>query len=292
MTKNIVAVGEALWDVFPDERHPGGAPTNVAFHAARLGDRSSIVTRVGEDEAGEQLVAFLREHGVDTSLVQRDPTRPTGTVSVHFQQGEPCYTITTDVAWDYVSATDEARERVCSADAVCFESLSQRHEVSRRAIHRLLEDARGQALIVFDVNLRPPFVSADVLRSSLRVADVVKLGASERDHVCSLLGRSDLERWLTHEVGVQAVCVTRGANGASLSTKSENVDVPGVNVDTSSGDAVGAGDAFLAALTHHLVRGADMDTTLKFANRYAALVATKRGAMPALPPSELERIGV
>ncbi len=292
MTKNIVAVGEALWDVFPEERHPGGAPTNVAFHAARLGNRSSIVTRVGDDEAGEQLVAFLREHGVDTSLVQRDPTKPTGTVRVDFEQGEPCYTITTDVAWDYIDATEDSRERVCNADAVCFESLSQRHEVSRRSIHRLLTDARGQALIVFDVNLRPPFVSADVLKSSLQISDVVKLGESERDHVCSLLGRTDLEEWLTRELGVKTVCVTRGANGASVTTKSTNVDVSGIDVDTSSGDAVGAGDAFLAALTHQLVRRADMETTLQFANRYAALVATKRGAMPALHPEELKQIGV
>jgi len=98
MTKSIVAIGEALWDIFPDERHPGGAPTNVAFHAARLGNDSVVLTRVGEDEPGEQLVAYLREHGVNTALVQRDSRKQTGTVRVDFQQGEPCYTIKTDVA--------------------------------------------------------------------------------------------------------------------------------------------------------------------------------------------------
>ncbi len=286
MSQSIVAIGEALWDVFPDGRHAGGAPTNVAFHAARLGNDSSIVTRVGDDEAGEQLVAFLREHGVDTSLVQRDPSKATGTVKVDFEQGEPCYTISTDVAWDYIAATEEARERVCSADAVCFVSLVQRHDVSRGSVHRLLSDARGQTLIVFDVNLRPPFISADVLRRSLEMSDVVKLGEAEVEHVSSLLGQSDLVAWLTGHMGVQAVCTTRGARGASLTTKSTTVNVPGIEVDTSSGDAVGAGDAFLAALTHQFVRGADLETTLSFANRYAALVATKRGAMPNLLPSE------
>jgi fructokinase len=292
MTKNIVAIGEALWDIFPDERHAGGAPTNVAFHCARLGNRSSIITRVGDDEPGEQLVAYLREHGVDTSLVQRDAAKPTGTVRVDFERGEPCYTITTDVAWDHIDATEAARERVCTVDAVCYVSLAQRHDVARESIQQLLSDARGQALLVFDVNLRPPFVSAEVLRTSLRMADVVKLGEAERDHVARLLGRTDLVEWLTAEVGVSMVCVTRGAEGASLTTKSTYVDVPGVTVDTSTGDAVGAGDAFLAALTHQLVRGADMEATLQFANRYAALVATKRGAMPSLKPSELADIGV
>lgn len=291
MSKSIVAVGEALWDIFPDERHPGGAPTNVAFHAARLGNRSSIVTRVGEDEPGEQLVAYLREHGVDTSLVQRDRKKPTGTVRVEFEDGEPRYTIVTDVAWDHLEATEAAREKVCEADAVCFESLSQRHDVARASIQKLLADARGQALTVFDVNLRPPFLSADVLNASLRLSDVVKLGESEVAHVSSLLGRSDLLAWLLYEVGVTAVCITRGERGASMTTKSAEADVSGVSVDTSRGDAVGAGDAFLAALTHELVRETDMQEALRFANRYAALVATKRGAMPALSPSELDEIG-
>ncbi len=290
MSKTIVAIGEALWDIFPDERHPGGAPTNVAFHAARLGNRSSVVTRVGEDEPGEQLVAYLREHGVDTSLVQRDASRPTGTVRVDLSAGEPCYTIVTDVAWDYIEAPEDARERVCTADAVCFVSLAQRHEVARRAIQSLLEDARGQALVVFDVNLRAPFVSAEVLNASLRLSDVVKLGEAELDHVSTLLGRTDLIGWLTAEVGVQLVCVTRGAQGASLFTKSAKTDVSGHSVDTSRGDAVGAGDAFLAALTHQLVRNRVAHEALQFANRYAALVASRRGAMPALTPAELADI--
>jgi fructokinase len=292
MTSSIVAIGESLWDVYPDERHPGGAPTNVAFHAARLGNDSSIITRVGEDEAGEQLVAYLREHGVNTSFVQRDRTKPTGTVKVEFQHEDPCYTVVTDVAWDYLAATDEARERVTTADAVCFVSLAQRHDVARRSIHKLLADARGQAQIVFDVNLRPPFVSADVLDASLRLSNVVKMGESELQHVSSLMGRSNLIEWLINEIGVDAVCVTRGERGASMTTKSSNVDVAGVGTDTSNGDPVGAGDAFVAALTHQLVRGSDIGAMLQFANRYAALVAARRGAMPVLAPSELAELNV
>ena len=131
MSKTIVAIGEALWDVFPDRRRPGGAPCNVAFHASRLGDRGAIVTRVGTDAGGDELVGYLRQRGVDTGCVQRDPTRPTGTVLVTLQDAGPRYTITEHVAWDYIVADDEARSLTRAADAVCVGSLAQRGKVSR-----------------------------------------------------------------------------------------------------------------------------------------------------------------
>jgi fructokinase len=163
LSKTIVAIGEALWDVFPDQRRPGGAPCNVAYHAARLGDRGVIVTRVGDDSAGADLVAFLRERGVVTDFVQRDGTRPTGTVSVTIEESEPRYAITEDVAWDYIAAEDDARTLTRTADIICVGSLAQRSEPSRAGIHQLLSEARGQALVVFDVNLRPPFIDAEVI---------------------------------------------------------------------------------------------------------------------------------
>jgi fructokinase len=112
MPKTVVAIGEALWDLFPDQRRPGGAPCNVACHAALLGDRGVIITRVGEDAAGEELVAFLRGRGVVTDYVQRDEARPTGTVSVTIEDSDPRYAIAEDVAWDRIAARDEsARSR-------------------------------------------------------------------------------------------------------------------------------------------------------------------------------------
>jgi fructokinase len=288
--RTIVAIGEALWDVFPDGRRPGGAPCNVAFHAARLGDRGAIITRVGDDAAGAELSSFLRDRGVVTDHVQRDDNRLTGTVSVTIVDGDPRYEIAADVAWDYIEADGDARALILAADAICTGSLAQRREPSRAAIHKLLSDARGQTLVVFDVNLRPPFIDADVLDASLRVSDVVKMNESEAARLSTLLDRPSLTGWLLEEVGVQAVCVTRGERGASITTRSETVSSPGVEVDSSTGDPVGAGDAFTAAMAHQLVRGATPEETLHAANRYAALVATKRGAMPALSSEELGAI--
>jgi fructokinase len=288
----VVAIGEALWDVFPDRRRAGGAPCNVACHAARLGDRGAIITRVGEDAAGEELVGFLRGRGVVTDYVQRDDTRPTGTVSVAIEDSDPRYAIAEDVAWDRIAAEDDARALMRTADAICVGSLAQRGEPGRAAIRQLLSDAHGLALIVFDVNLRPPFIDADVIEATLRLADVVKMSESELAQTSTLLDRPSLVRWLLQDVGVQAVCVTRGRGGASITTQEGGVSTPGVEIDTSTGDAVGAGDAFTAAMAHRLVRNATPQEALDAANRYAALVATKKGAMPLLSFDDLAAIGL
>ena len=292
MAKTVVAIGEALWDVFPDRRRPGGAPCNVACHAARLGDRGVIITRVGRDTAGEELVAFLDGLGVVTDYVQRDEAKPTGTVSVTIEDSDPRYAIAEDVAWDRIAAEAEARTLVRTADAVCVGSLAQRAGPSRAVIGQLLSEARGRALIVFDVNLRPPFIDAEVIEDTFRAADIVKMSEAEVVRTSSLLDRPSLIEWLLESDGVQEVCVTHGKDGASISTREGTVSVPGVEVDTSMGDAVGAGDAFTAALVHRLVRSATPREALEAANGYAALVATKKGAVPALSAEKLAAIGL
>jgi fructokinase len=290
--ETIVAIGEALWDVFPDRRRPGGAPCNVAFHAARLGDRGAIVTRVGADAPGDELVAFLGARGVDTAFVQRDHTRPTGTVTVTVEHDEPRYDIAEDVAWDYIAADDAAVTLVGTASAVCVGSLAQRSPTSRAAHRQLVTHARDQAVVVFDVNLRPPFIDPDLIDGMLRLADVVKVNEWELTRLSTLLAQPSLEQWLLHDVGVQAVCVTREHRGASISTREGTVSTPGTRIDASTGDPVGAGDAFTAAMAHQLIRHAAPQDVIDGANRYAALVASKKGAMPDISADELAEIGL
>ncbi len=290
MTYSIVAIGEVLWDVFPDERRPGGAPSNVTYHATQLGDHGAIITRVGTDVDGEELTTFLEDRGVDVSCLQRDKAHPTGTVEVSFVDDEPQYDIVENVAWDFIEASDAALELVRQADAVCYGTLVQRSSTSRHAVHELLLEARGHALIVLDVNLRPPFVDAEVVEASLKRSDIVKMSATEVSTVSELLDKQDLIRWLIEDAGVRQVCTTFGKDGAAITTKEGMVSVPGATVNTSDGDFVGVGDAFIAAMTHKLVREVDPEEALRFANRYAALVATRRGAMPPLSDAELARI--
>lgn len=292
MPKTIVAIGEALWDVFPDRRLPGGAPSNVAFHTARLGDRGVIITRVGDDPPGIELAAFLHEQGVVTEYIQRDARRPTGTVMVTIEDSEPSYAITEDVAWDHIAAEDEARALVRAADAVCVGSLAQRASYGRSAIRQFLSDAGNHTLVLFDVNLRPPFTDPGALEATFRRADLVKLNELEVTRVSRLLEKPSLLSWLLEDVGVRAVCVTRGRHGASISTPDGTFSADGISIDASTGDAVGAGDAFTAAMAHQLVRDATPEEALQAANRYAALVATKRGAMPDITPDELAELGL
>ncbi|MBT8400739.1 MAG: carbohydrate kinase [Rhodothermia bacterium] len=290
MTYKTVAIGEVLWDLFPDERRPGGAPSNVAYHATLLGDRGAIVTRVGADVDGEDLITFLEKRSVDVSGVQRDKEHPTGTVQVSFVEGEPHYVIVENVAWDFIEPTEAAMALVREADAICYGTLVQRSPASRHAVHELLLEARGRALVVLDVNLRPPFVDARVLEASLKRSDMVKMSAAEVETVSDLLGKPDLIAWLLEETEVAQVCTTYGKDGAAITTKDGRVAVPGVAVDTSDGDFVGVGDSFIAAMTHKLVRESDPEEALRFANRYAALVATRRGAMPKISDVDLARI--
>ena len=148
----VIGLGELLWDVFPDERRPGGAPANVAFQARQLGCRAAVVTRVGDDEAGTELIDYLQSKGLDTQFVQRDADHPTGQVTVEVSdEGQPSFTIHENVAWDALSLTDDLREIATEASAVCFGTLAQRSEASRETIHGFLEATSTDCLRVYDV---------------------------------------------------------------------------------------------------------------------------------------------
>ena len=286
----IVGVGEVLWDLLPGGPRPGGAPCNVAYHAAQLGNRGVIVGRVGRDTLGDDLLAFLAQSGVDISAVQRDTSRPTGTVEVALDGTEPRYTITEHVAWDFLAASVEARAVMRQADVVCVGSLAHRAPVTRSAIQTLLDQVGERARVIFDLNLRPPFIEAEAIRAVLARSDVVKASAAEVEQLAGLLGcRAPLD-WLLG-IGVEMVCVTRGRAGASLTSADGTVAVPGIETDPAAGDPVGAGDAFTAALADRLVRNVSAVEALAAANRYAALVASKHGAMPTISRAELRAAG-
>ncbi|MEE8170743.1 MAG: carbohydrate kinase [Phycisphaerae bacterium] len=281
----VVGIGELLWDVFEDGRRPGGAPANVAFHAGQLGLTGIVCSRVGADEPGSALLHHLEQHGMDTRYVQRDAEHPTGTVTVSTERPDhPAYTIHQDAAWDFLTF-DDALAHVCGrAAAICFGTLAQRRPDSARTIDRFLETADG-ALRIYDVNLRPPWYTQETIDASLRRADVVKLNIDEMRELAAMFGLSDdapreFADALIRDYEVRRVCITRGAGGCILLTADETVDVPARPVTVV--DAVGAGDAFTAALTNGLLRDWPMRLIATFANEVGALVAARSGAMPQL----------
>lgn len=285
MNATVIGLGELLWDVFPDGRRPGGAPANVAFQAGQLGARGLVATRVGTDSDGDELVSFLNGKGIDTSVVQRDPEHPTGTVTVSFNDaGQPEYVIHEPVAWDCLEPTSALEETLRTSDAVCFGTLAQRSERSRRTIQHVIGLTSSDCLRVYDVNLRQDYYDRDWIDASLKQATIVKLNDDEVATLAPLLGvpadQVEFSRAVIDNWGPRVVCVTRGADGCLVVAGKEVHDLPGRPVQVA--DTVGSGDAFTAGLIHAQLNGWPLDASADFANRVGGLVASRPGAMPDL----------
>ncbi|MCK6482796.1 MAG: carbohydrate kinase [Phycisphaerae bacterium] len=279
----VIGFGELLWDIFPAGRRPGGAPANVAFHATQFGARGIVCSRVGRDPLGDELLDHLRRHGLDPRHVQVDPARPTGGVTVEaVDPTHPRFTIHEDAAWDHVAFTPEWEQLCRTADAFCFGTLIRRTIDGESTLLNCLDAAR-RALIVYDINLRPPWFDAARVDDSLRRAHVAKLNGDELHQLAtmfSLPGRDHREQAtaLRRAFSLRGVCVTRGAEGCLLHVDDDVVEVPGIRVRVA--DAVGAGDAFTAAMTVGLLARRPLKEVAAFANKVGALVAAREGAMP------------
>jgi len=291
----VVGLGELLWDIFPKGKQLGGAPANFAYITALLGDCGVVASRIGDDRLGQEALWHLKAHGLNINHVQRDTAHPTGTVRVDVDsKGQPEYQITENVAWDFMEFSEDWISLARSTQAVCFGSLAQRNPVSRATIRAFLAALPSFAIGIFDVNLRQFYFSAEVLRDSARSAKVLKLNHQEFPRFLDILQcplraseRTDVAgaRWLCKEFGIQMVCITRGANGSLLVTKSSEDEHPGFRVKIA--DTVGAGDAFTATMVHHALRGARLSTINAAANRMGAWVASQEGAMPPADPEIL-----
>jgi putative fructokinase len=174
----IVGIGELLFDVFPDRKALGGAPTNFAYHCQQLGHEAISVSAIGCDALGEEIKAELQARHLPAILQETD--YPTGTVQVTLSAtGSPTYEISEDVAWDHIAFTDELRALAQRTDAVCFGSLAQRHEASRTAILSFLKAMPEGSLRIFDINLRLQYYTRETIHTSLEHADILKLNDEE-----------------------------------------------------------------------------------------------------------------
>lgn len=292
----VLAFGELLWDLLPTGRVPGGAPANFAFHCQQLGHAAAVVSRVGNDELGRDLVAWLRGTGVNADYVQTDPVRPTGTVRVTLEAGQPTYTIAEEVAWDYIGWNDDLERLVTSPTprVVYYGSLAQRSAVSRATLGRCR--ARSpRKLCVFDMNLRQHYFDHPTLKSEVGNTDWVKLNSDEMVTLAGFEGFSAADPashiddvFFLNDPARDLVCLTRGADGCLVRTPAETIDQCGTRV-VDLVDAVGAGDSFTAALVclHHL-ESKSLAESVRFAARYAAEVCRHAGATPKIDRAALE----
>lgn len=290
MKYKVLGIGEVLWDMLPGGKQMGGAPANFAYHARSMGADGSIVSRVGDDPLGREIIERLFALGVPNCAVSLDASHPTGTVDVELAaDGQPRYVIHEGVAWDHLvpDATDAAAE----ADAICFGTLAQRCEPSRVAIRAMVGASKAAALRIFDVNLRQDFYSMELIESSLELANVLKLNDAELPVLSRLLGlRADAPREqiaeLTKRFGLRLVAYTRGAQGSLLYGGGRWSEHEGARVEVK--DTIGAGDSFTAAVTMGMLLGWETDRISDVANRVAAFVCSREGGTPPLP-DELRR---
>ena len=276
--------------VLPTRAGPAGAPANVAFQACQMGGRGIVCSCVGRDPLGDELVDFLARQKLSTDFIQRDAHRPTGTVTVDTSHADhPTYVIHEDVAWDRIQADVALCNLMACAHAVCFGTLAQRSPTSRQAIYRALDCAQLNCLVVYDVNLRQQWYERSWVEESLRRTRIVKLNADEVPVVGQLLDldadphdTNAFAHAIHERFPIDTVCITRAEKGCLLIDRTASVDQPGVPVKVA--DAVGAGDAFTAALIIARLNHWPLTAQAAFANQVGALVAGRPGAMPILGP--------
>ncbi len=285
MTYRVAGIGEVLWDCFSHGERLGGAPANFAFHASQLGAGAHLVSRIGLDSEGYRLVEQLTQHGQSLEFLQRDPVYPTGHVRVELKEGQPSYVIQSPAAWDYLELTDGLKNLAPTLDAVCFGTLAQRHPISRRAIQEFLQLCPEKTLRLFDINLRQDFFSREILEFGLSHATVLKLSGEELERLAGLFDWSWRGDEALEEIfrcyPVKCIALTHGAEGSEIRTRKESVRSKAPKVDCV--DAVGAGDAFSAALVTGLLANHSLQSIADSANRIGAYVASQPGAMPLLP---------
>jgi fructokinase len=275
-----------LWDLLPSGKQLGGAPANFAYHAHALGADALVVSCVGSDALGSEMLARLRQHGLRTDGIAIHSSAPTGTVGVSLAaDGTPSYTIYEHVAWDLMTPSQETLEAASRANAVCFGTLAQRSAVTREAIRAILSATPPGALRIFDINLRHHFWSRKVIETSLLQSNVLKLNADELAVVTDLFELSGDEQSRLHELAerfeLKAVALTKGAEGSSLLVGNELAEHPGSHLAVV--DTVGAGDSYTAALALGLLSGHEPARILQTAHRVADFVCTQSGAMPIMP---------
>lgn len=283
MATKIVCFGEVLFDVFPTHTKIGGAPLNVGLRLASLGIETEIISRIGQDAKGNELLDFIEANNVSTAYIQTDSHFSTGEVTVKLdEKGSASYTINYPVAWDKIEATPEAHDFVSSADAVVFGSLVCRDTASYQSLLSLLNVAKYK---IFDVNLRAPFYTKELLSDLMNKADFIKFNDDELYEISEYLGSPyhSLEQnmqFIAEKTNTQHICVTKGSHGAVLFYNNQLFYNSGYKITVA--DTVGAGDSFLAGLLSKLLTGIAPQEAINFACALGALVAQEEGANPKI----------
>lgn len=287
MNDLVVGMGEALWDVLPEGKKIGGAPANFAYHVSQFGLPSCVVSAVGDDDLGREIIENFTAKGLKQLIA--DVPYQTGTVQVEIDQsGVPQYEIKENVAWDNIPYTERLESLAERTTAVCFGSLAQRNVVSRNTINRFLDvvSRNEENLIVFDVNLRQGFYNKEILCNSMKRCNILKINDEELVTVSRMFGYPGIDLqdkcWiLLGKYNLKMLILTCGINGSYVFTPGNVSFQPTPKVEVA--DTVGAGDSFTAAFISSVLKGKSVSEAHSLAVRTSAFVCTEKGAMPTLP---------
>jgi fructokinase len=285
-----VCFGEVLWDVFPSHKKIGGAPLNVALRMNSLGIATTIISRIGKDEDGNDILTFLKDHNVSSDSIQVGEEYKTGVVNVMInEKGNASYDILYPSSWDKITLTNEMIEKVSESDVFIFGSLICRDEISRSTLYALLDKAKYK---VFDVNLRTPYFTIEVINELMLKADFIKLNDEELWEISRKLESpyNSFEqniKFIAEKTNTDQICVTKGAFGAVLYYNDKFYYNSGYFIKVI--DTVGAGDSFLATLIVRLLRGKSPQKSLNYACAVGALVAGQEGANPTISAIKIKK---
>ncbi|PWN58168.1 carbohydrate kinase family protein [Chryseobacterium viscerum] len=281
--KNFYAVcfGEVLWDIFPTETRAGGAPFNVAYNLDKMEVEVKMITKIGNDTLGADLLKQIKSWNISTDYIQIDSEKPTGTVIASFdEQGEAHYDIVNDVAWDHIEISLEHRALVENAQAFVFGSLIARNEESRNTLLQLIEFAK---FTVFDVNFRPPFIDFDLVKTLLSKADLVKMNKAELRQIIEFLDKEYIDedssiKYLQNHFDLDEIVLTKGSKGARYFVGDESYTFSAISIEIK--DTVGSGDSFLAGFLSKKFQRKTPDKIMKQAVALGAFITSKSGACP------------
>ncbi len=279
---SIICFGEVLWDMLPTGKLAGGAPMNVAYHAKALGLNAHIISRIGQDDLGIEILDILTAKDISTDFIQHHSSHKTGIVDVKLdEKGSPSYQIIAPVAWDFIENTERGTALVSKGDALVFGSLVCRNPVSKNTLFDLLKIAKTK---VFDVNLRPPFYDKTLIESLLHYANIVKMNEVELIIISSWFNdetvfEKQIQK-LYEQFNLDTLIVSQGSEGAYCFENGQIYFQPSFKITVQ--DTIGSGDAFLAAFLTEKMEGKDPQSCLKTACAMGAYVATQAGATPTV----------
>ena len=288
--KKFTCFGEVLWDVFPTHKKIGGAPLNVALRLQSLGNEVAILSSVGNDERGRALLDYIIQNGLDVSCIEVSDKFKTGKVKVILNnKGSAFYDIEYPRAWDNIKITQESINLVKQSDGFVFGSLAARDDFSRKTLYELIEHAKFK---IFDLNLRSPYHTIEVLSYLMNKADFIKFNDDELYEVCEEEGSKHLSleqniRYISKKTNTNNICVTKGSHGAVLMYDGKFYYNSGYTVKVI--DTVGSGDSFLASLINELFKNKDPQEAIDFACAVGAMVAKSEGANPKITKERINK---